>query len=157
MESARIHEVSMASISSVLQEILAAGTSVEITVSGNSMYPMLKHQISRVRLSTAAALHKGDLPLYRRENGAYILHRIVGEKDGSYICCGDNQWHLESGIRREQMIAVVTDYCRDGKWRSCAARSYRLYVRFWIAIRPLRRILIGGGRRLWHLLQKAGR
>ncbi|MBQ8747705.1 MAG: S24/S26 family peptidase [Clostridia bacterium] len=147
----------MSSLSPVLQEILAAGTSVEITVSGNSMYPMLKHQISRVRLSAAADLRIGDLPLYRRENGAYVLHRIVGRKNGSYICCGDNQWHLERDIRREQMIAVVTDYCRDGKWRSCAARSYRLYARFWIAIRPFRRILIGGGRRLWRLIHKNGR
>ncbi len=145
----------MTAVFPVLEELLSVGTSVEITVSGNSMYPMLKHQISRVRLAPVGALRIGDLPLYRRENGAYVLHRIVGRKEGGYVCCGDNQRELEFGIRREQIVAVATDYYRNDRWRSCASWSYRMYARVWIAIRPCRHAFLSVGRWVFRLLRRA--
>ncbi len=137
----------MEMLSPLLIEILAAGGSAEITVSGISMYPMLRDGISQVRLTAAADLHVGDLPLYRRENGAYVLHRIVGRDGEKFICCGDNQWHIETGVERTQIVAVVTDFKRTERWRSCDSRVYRLYVWLWIRLRPLRRLLLGGTRR----------
>ena len=51
--------------------------------------------------------------LYRRQNGAYVLHRIAAiGADGTYMMCGDAQTVLEPGIRREQLLAVVTDFAR---------------------------------------------
>ena len=148
MDSKNTVQLSMADLSPLIAEAVEEGGSAEITVTGNSMYPMLKHRNSKVRLIKADTLKKGDIPLYQRDNGAYVLHRIVGIDGDTYIMCGDNQWHVESGIRRDQIVAVVTDYCRKDKWKSCADKPYRLYARLWVGIRPIRHIVFGGFRRI---------
>ena len=140
--------VSMASITPLMQEILAAGGTVEITTTGNSMRPMLLHRVSKVRLASPRLLHPGDIPLYCRDNGTYVLHRVIAREGEGYTLCGDNQWHPEPGIRPDQIVAVVTDFCRRRRWVSCRSFGYRLYWRFWITIRPLRRLVFGGVRRL---------
>ncbi len=144
----------MSALSPALCEVIDSGGKAEITVTGNSMYPMLKHRVSRVRMAKAEELRIGDLPLYRRDNGAYILHRIVGKDGDTFVCCGDHQWHPERGIHRDQILAVVTDFCRTDRWQSCTAVSYRLYVRLWMWIRPLRHLLFGGVGRIKRFLLK---
>ena len=154
MEEMITREVAMESLSPLLEEILHNGGTVELTVTGNSMWPMLHHQVSRVRLAPVSELKKGDLPLYKRKNGTYVLHRILNvEADGSYTCCGDNQWHLERGLQRAQMVAVVTHFSRKGnRWVSGNDRLYRLYTQFWMAVRPLRRLIFGGWRRIRRMI-----
>lgn len=148
------HEIQMMELAPLIEEILSSGGTAEITVTGNSMYPMLKHRKSQVRLAKPGELRVGDLPLYRRDNGAYILHRIVEITDDTdanailYTCCGDHQWHCEKGIQQDQIIAVVTDFKRGNRWVSCEYPIYHCYWRFWIAVRPLRRLVFGGLRRV---------
>ena len=85
-------------------------------------------------------LKKYDLPLYQRENGQYVLHRIVEihEEDNTFTCIGDNQFVKESGIRRDQMIAVVTSFERNGKEHQVSEISYRIYCWFWDCSRGVR-------------------
>lgn len=144
----------MESLSPLLEELLASGTVVELTATGGSMRPMLLHRISKVRLAPPSALQKGDIPLYRRDNGVYVLHRIVDGEGESFTLCGDAQWRLEPGIRREQILAVVTHFCRRGRWVSCTAPVYRLYWKLWLFLRPVRRLIFGGGRRLAEKLKR---
>jgi len=141
-------EVQMASLSPIMEEILTAGGSVELTVTGNSMKPMLLHKVSRVRLQPPRQLSRGDLPLYRRDNGHFVLHRVVDVVNDCYICCGDNQWHLERGIRQDQIIAVVSDFVRRNNWRSVDNLLYCFYWKTWIWLRPVRRLVFGGLRRV---------
>lgn len=144
----------MASLSPLMEEILQQGGTVELTVTGNSMWPMLRHKVSRVRLAPVGVLRKGDLPLYRRDNGKFILHRIVAAGEGTYTCCGDNQWHVEPGLRQDQMIAVVTHFARKNRWVNAENRLYRVYWRFWVAVRPLRRLVFGGWGRVKRYLRR---
>ena len=145
----------MASLSPLMEEILAQGNSVEITVTGISMRPLFEHKVSRVRLAPAGELKRGDVPLYRRDNGAFVLHRIVSLEGDTFTCCGDNQWHLEPGLRPDQVLAVMTDFSRKGeKWTSCNHPLYRLYWRFWVAVRPARRLVFGGLRRARRALDR---
>lgn len=145
----------MASLSPLMEEILAQGHSVELTVTGNSMRPMLRHKVSRVRLAPAGDLKKGDIPLYRRDNGAFVLHRVVAREGETFTCCGDNQWHLERNLRPDQVLAVMTDFSRNGeRWTSCGHPLHRFYWRFWVTVRPLRRLVFGGLRRIKRWLRK---
>lgn len=141
-------DVPMAALSPLMEEVLARGASVELTVTGNSMYPMLRHRVSRARLAPAISLQVGDIPFYRRENGAYVLHRIVAVEHGTYTCCGDNQWVLEPGVRPDQIIAVMTHFARKKRWTSCENVWYHAYWLLWVKIRPLRRLIFGGFRRV---------
>ena len=62
----------------LISERLSAGGSVRFSPHGTSMLPMLKDGRDQVVLSPLPdKLKKYDLPLYRRENGQYVLHRIV--------------------------------------------------------------------------------
>ena len=153
--TAQQREVQMAELTPLMEEILRGGGTVELTVTGNSMRPLLKHKVSRVRLAKAETLRRGDIPLYRRErSGRFVLHRIVGEENGSFICCGDAQWHLERGIRREQVLGVVTEFAREDKWTACESAPYRVYWKFWLWIRPLRHLVFGGWGRVKRMLRR---
>ena len=144
----------MASLTPLIREIVGSDKTVEIHVTGTSMTPMLLHQKSTVRLAAPKQLHIGDLPLYQRENGQYILHRIISVENGCYVCCGDHQWHPEHGIKPEQVIAVVTDFRRTQRWCSCKNPVYRGYWHIWLWIRPLRHVVFGGLRRIRKLWKK---
>ena len=122
----------------IITESLGAGKSVQFNPRGISMLPMLRQDIDSVVLShVSGRLKKYDIPLYKRDNGKYVLHRVV-EVDETYTCIGDNQYVYEKGIRADQIIAVVTAFTRGDKKISVNNFSYRLYCRIWHYSRPVR-------------------
>lgn len=129
----------MEDIMPLIREMLNNGQSVRFAPKGTSMLPMLREGIDSVVLSPLPErLQKYDLPLYQRENGQYVLHRIVHAGD-TYTCIGDNQFVLEAGIPHSRMIAVVTAFYRGDREYKVGDLDYRLYCRFWHCSRPLRR------------------
>ena len=116
----------------IVRERLDAGQSVKLSPRGVSMRPMLREGKDSVLLSPPPQrLKKYDIPLYRRSDGKYVLHRIVKARDGVYTCVGDNQCRREHGVRHESVIAVVTAFNRAGKDCSVESFSYRLYCHAW--------------------------
>ena len=129
----------------LFREQLACGQTVRFSPRGTSMLPMLRQGQDQVVLSPLPeTLRRFDLPLYQRDNGQYVLHRIVEVRDGYYICLGDNQFEKEAGVRQDQMIAVVTAFYRNGKHHRVTDAGYRIYCRTWYYSRHLRRILRRG-------------
>ena len=121
-----------------IQETLAQGRKVRFMPNGTSMLPMLRQGVDSVTLSPVPEkLRKYDLPLYRRDNGQFVIHRIVKAGE-TYTCVGDNQFALEHGLRRDQMIALVTSFSRGEKEISVTAPLYRLYCHLWHWSRPFR-------------------
>lgn len=132
------HFVYMKELVPLFCERLAAGQTVRFSPRGVSMLPMLRQGVDSVVLSPLPdQLRKYDVPLYQRDNGKYILHRIVAVGE-TYTCIGDNQFDLESGVRQDQMIALVTGFYRGDKFHSVTEPGYRLYCRFWHYSRPVR-------------------
>ena len=123
----------------LIQEVLSAGQSVRLYPMGTSMLPMLRQGVDSVVLSPIKEkLQKYDIPLYQRENGKYVLHRIIAVGE-TYTCMGDNQLKPEPGIREDQLIAVVTAFYRRERAYSVANPIYRLYCRIWYYARHLRK------------------
>lgn len=142
------HSISMEQLLPLICESLSAGQSVRFFPKGTSMLPMLRQGKDSVVLSPLPEkLRKFDLPLYRRSNGQYVLHRIIKAGD-SYTCIGDNQFEKEAGLRREQMIGIVTAFTRGDRQYSVSQWQYRLYCRLWHYSRGLRRLARGLVRRL---------
>lgn len=134
-------DVRMEQLLPLFEEALSQGKSVRFFPRGVSMKPMLRQGRDCVVLAPLPdTLRKYDLPLYRREDGKFILHRIVAVKGDHYVCCGDNQWELESPVYPQQLIAVVSAFTRDGREISVDAFGYRLYCRLWCALKPLLRL-----------------
>ena len=120
-------------------EQLVMGKAVHFSPRGISMLPMLRQGIDSVVLSPVPErLKKYDLPLYQRDDGKYILHRIIRVED-TYTCMGDNQFVPEPGLRHDQMIAVVTAFYRGERKHTVSEPGYQIYCRLWHYSRPLRR------------------
>ena len=122
----------------LIRERLSMGQSVQFKPKGTSMRPMLRQGIDSVVLSPLPKkLKKYDLPLYQRDNGQYVLHRIVAVGD-TYTCIGDNQYEYEYGVRQDQMIGLVTGFYRDQEFHSVTQLSHRIYRCLWHRSRKLR-------------------
>lgn len=141
-------EIRLEVLMPLIQEQLQLGKSVRFNPKGISMLPMLRQGVDSVVISPLPEkLKKYDLPLYRRDDGHFVLHRIVKVRD-TYTCIGDNQFVLEHGLRQDQMIGVVTAFYRAGKRHSVTELGYWLYCRFWHYTRFLRRCLRWAKRKL---------
>ena len=144
----------MESIVPLIRLQLENGGRSHLVVTGVSMHPTLRHGRDRVELiPPPAKLKRGDLVLYRRSNGRYILHRIVSKpKNGAFTCSGDNQWQPET-VQADQVIALVDTHIR-GKKRIPVNRWYcRLYVQLVVLFFPVRRPFLAL-RRLFGRLRK---
>ncbi len=135
----RVVAIGLTECMPLITERLSSGQSVEFMAHGTSMKPMLHD--SYVTLSPAPKrLVRGDLPLCRRGNGSFVLHRVVRvHSNGSYTLCGDNQTKLEHGFTRDDVIGIVTAFDKDGVNVAADSAEYLRYVKKRLASRPLRR------------------
>ena len=148
-------KIPMEELVELLKIQLEQGGRAELTVTGSSMHPLYHNHRDKVILTTRTA-KKPDVILYRRDNGAYILHRIVRVKGDMFIVTGDNQWQLEN-VRPDQVLAVVDGWYHKGKYHTLNELWYKLYVCFWVGLLPLRRPILALRRRLGKLVRKIKR
>lgn len=130
-------------LDTVCQMLAEGRTNVPVPVTGNSMVPFL-HNGDMVFLSTPdSPLKKGDILLYQRSSGRYILHRLYKIcRDGSLVMVGDAQQSLELLPSQDQVRARVVSAVHKGK--PCPPNSLRwwLYRHVWLWLRPFRHILM---------------
>ncbi|MDD6024051.1 MAG: S24/S26 family peptidase [Oscillospiraceae bacterium] len=114
-----------------------------LLVTGNSMSPFLIHGRDTVYLTRPSRpLRRGDIVLYRRTNGAYILHRICGVEGDSFSIVGDAQTMVEQGIKRDQIFAVVCAVERKGKHLTPGSFWWDFFEKVWIRMIPLRPVAV---------------
>lgn len=127
----------------VIEEKLKSGGTFEININGTSMLPLLVEKRDTVVLKAFdGEIKKYDLPLYRRKNGAFVLHRAVKARGNSFYACGDNQWVVEKDIEYGQIIGVVCEIVRKGKKIPVSSFGYRFYCRVWELLRPIRKYIV---------------
>lgn len=126
----------------VVEELLAQGQRVSLTVTGESMSPFLRHGRDQILLEAAGTPRRGDMVLFRRRNGQYIMHRVLRRlPDGCYAIVGDGQQQVEAPIAPEQIFAVVTQVCRKGVWIGPESFWWRFFAGPWLTLLPLRPFL----------------
>lgn len=122
-----------------LLELLEEADCVPLVISGNSMGPFLAHGRDTVYLSRVdQPLKRGDMILYRRDSGQYVLHRIYQTGSGIYTLVGDAQTQLEPGIRLEQVLARVCMVRRKGRLLKHGSLCWKFFEHVWIRLVPLR-------------------
>ena len=90
-----------------LEEELRSGKTCVSTTVGDSMEPMLRNRRDTIIIEPVhGRLKRYDLPLYRRPDGKYVLHRILHVKKEGYIICG-----AIAGGR--ECAGGVDTWCRD--------------------------------------------
>ena len=97
---------------------------------GISMLPFINPGTDSVVLKKPEGpLKKGDVAFYRRDNGKFVLHRVVKVKNGTYRMCGDNLGFIEKNIEDRHIIAVVCRVVRNGESVDLGGFKYKLYIK----------------------------
>ncbi len=116
-----------------------------LVISGNSMSPFLIHGRDTVYLSRLTrSVKKGDVLLYQRKTGAYVLHRVYKIENNCFTMVGDAQTELEPGIHPEQVLAIMTMAERKGKKQAPGTFWWEFFEKVWIRMLPVRPLVRKG-------------
>lgn len=98
----------MSEMVGLIEEVISDDGEFRLYPKGTSMLPLIRQGKDSVILVKPGLLSIGDIILYKRKSGQFVLHRIVKKKGDNLVICGDNQTQLEYGITTADVIAKVT-------------------------------------------------
>lgn len=128
----------------VIREALDENGEVSFVSAGRSMLPIIRDRQDTITLvKPKKAVKPGDIVFYRRDNGKFVLHRVMFINSGMFVMRGDNQWDYEYNIRNDQIIGVLKCFERDGKVHNVTDRDYLMYVKLLPMIRFVRKTYYG--------------
>ncbi len=142
-----VKQVDTSQYLSTLCELIDQGHEVSIPVVGSSMTPFLGDGRDQVFVKAPwRPIRRGDIVLYRRRNGEFVLHRVhrvhgSGES-ATYDVIGDAQDRIERGINKEQVFAVAARARRKGKIIEPGSFYWWSFQYIWIRIIPLRHMIL---------------
>ena len=114
-------------------------------IAGTSMMPLLKEGRDRVELEPCSQerLKKGDVVLYKKNDGTLVLHRIIKTENGEFFTVlGDHQFNNDEWVNKNQIIAVACGFFIKGRYVNEKTRWYRLYKKIWLCNLNVRRIIL---------------
>ena len=114
------------------------------TSKGTSMLPLIKEgrDVLLIR-KTDGCIKKYDIALYKK-NDKYVLHRIMRVDENGYSTCGDHQIRWETGIKRANILGVLSGLKRKNEEIDFNSFSYRMYILFWCKLFFIRVIILKG-------------
>ena len=114
-------------------------------IAGTSMMPLLKEGRDRVELEPCSQerLKKGNVVLYKKNDGTLVLHRIIKAENGEFFTVlGDHQFNNDEWVNKNQIIAVARGFFIKGRYVNEKTRWYRLYKKIWLCNLNFRRIIL---------------
>ncbi len=148
MENKNRITISLKEIYPIIKEKIESNGIVRLPITGTSMLPLLVWDRDSVEIVKCHKPEKCDIIFYRRDDGQFVLHRIVGKDENGYILCGDNQWVKEYNIQNRHIIGVVSSIIRKNKQFAVTKLSYRIYSKLWVGILPIRRYVLVASRKI---------
>ncbi len=137
-------KVSLNDMAPVIRDALDNHGEVSFVSSGRSMLPLIRDRKDTITLvKPKKAIKPGDIVFYQRDNGQFVLHRVMFINSGAFVMRGDNQWDNEYNIRSDQIIGVLKSFERDGKVHNVTDSDYLMYVKFLPVIRFIRKTYYG--------------
>lgn len=116
-------------------------TQVPVPVTGVSMRPFLRTGDTVLLDAISGPVSVGDILLFQRLNGQYVLHRVVKcRRDGSFLLLGDNQMVAEP-VLRSQLRARASAVRIGGQTVAPGDRRWWLFSHPWRWLRPLRGLI----------------
>lgn len=106
---------------------------------GKSMMPLLRQgrDLMVIEKKGPERYRKYDAVLFKRDNGQYVLHRILEVREKDYLIVGDNCYQKEY-VDDSHILGILKEVVRDGKTISVEDTGYQRYVRLWCGCFPLR-------------------
>lgn len=97
----------------ILSALKKAGKSVELTVTGFSMNPIL-YEGDTVSVIPDNTYNIGDILVYIYNNEEILIHRLIEIKENIYYCKGDNALRMEK-ITVNEIFGKVSVIQRNGQ------------------------------------------
>ena len=136
---------------SKFEDVLAKQGTLFYSNTGDSMLPLLRQHrdVMIIKPKPEGRLHRLDIALYKRDDGTYIIHRVLKVREHDYIICGDNCNWTEI-VPERQIIGVLDSLVRNGKTiplRSTPEHPhvplrYKIYEHLWCDIFSIRPYLL---------------
>ena len=118
---------------------LAKNGVIAFVPKGNSMWPTLKDEKQSVIVKRKTEkLRPMDVALYKRDNGANVLHRVMKTTDSGYIMCGDSQFVFEK-VEEDNVYGVMVGFYRGKRYIDVNDAEYIEKVQKWYRHKALRR------------------
>ena len=124
------------------KNLLLKNGSCAFVPSGDSMWPIIKNRGQSVIITKKTnRLKKYDVGFYLRDNGAYVLHRVIEVTDSGYVMCGDAQFMREQ-VNEEQVFGVLTGFYVGEKFVDVNCKKYLRKVKRWYRCTLWRKVLV---------------
>lgn len=138
-------KTSAESIFSLAGEMFDYGKRFKVVVTGNSMYPLLRHGMDSVELKRESYenIKIGDIVLAKSNAGAYVLHRVLKKSDCEFSMMGDGQNYYDGPYSNDCLMAKVTAVYRKSKRIEADNKLYGIYTHVWMFLRPVRKPMLG--------------
>ena len=132
-------------------KLSASGTEIPVTLklNGESMRPLIRKQRDAVTVvRVCRELKRGDVVLFLRKDGAYVVHRIWKIKGESIVTAGDNCVECDAPVSASDIRGIVIKAERNGKIINLDSAVSRAFGILWQMTRPLRSV--------WLKIKKCG-
>jgi len=130
----------------VAEQLMQQGLGIRFVVSGNSMWPLIRHNRDSVLLKAGARpVRTGDIVLIRMESPEtkYILHRVIHIRDDHLLeTAGDGCTRTDGLIDTRQIIGRVEIIYRGSLAIDCNDTAWRILFGIWRICFPFRRTLL---------------
>ena len=127
-----------------VEQMLEDGMDVEFTVTGNSMWPLLKHGRDSVTLTLCRGsdIKKGDIILFEALPSKYLLHRVTRISEGFFETTGDFNTFCDGEFPKDCVKGRAISVTRKGKRFKTDALLIKMYSVCWMGLFPVRTPLL---------------
>lgn len=100
---------------------------------GFSMYPMLRQNYDTVIIKKIDKKPcQNDVVFYQKDDGKYVLHRVIKVKKNGYVIRGDNCFFNEYDVKDRHILGILEGFYRGEKYIDCNKNvGYKFYVFFY--------------------------
>lgn len=127
---------------------------VKTVLDGVSMQPLIRKGVDTVTIiPLARPLKPGDIVLFRRMDGAYVVHRVRRMLTHKIVTLGDNCWCEDAPIDPACVLGLASHMQRNGRTISLDNALSRALGRCWMGCHKIRM----GYRRLRALVFRLGK
>lgn len=129
----------------MLLELLDNGKPASFTVSGMSMWPLIRGGKDSVILKACDSqkMKVGDIVLIHTPDEVYLLHRIVKVTKQGYTTAGDSKCRVDGTFPKNCIKAQVEIICRGNRRIYCNRWYWRFLFTIWRWLFPVRRQIFG--------------
>ncbi len=128
----------------LVQELLESGRQARITVTGGSMWPLIRSRRDSVLLEKPRVPPRaGDVVLtLQAAPGRYLLHRVVRVREGQCVTMGDSAVWQDAPVPLASVVARAVTLYRGRRAIRLDGLPARAYALAWRILTPLRAPLL---------------